>query len=150
MKVQIPIPEGYEIESFDIKTGDVKLKKIQPKNVLDRIKTIDDILEDNMLTWVAFDKQCLDISEDEVAYRLLKLLTKSLNEGWIPDWSNSNEYKYVPFFEMRGPSGFRFHDYVHWSSVSGVGSRLCFKTRPLAEYAGKQFQSVWEQYMIIK
>lgn len=150
MKVQIPIPEGYEIESFDLKTGEVKLKKSQPVDVRERIKTIDDILADNMLTKEAFDKQCLSLSEDEVAYRILKMLARSLNEGWIPDWTNNNEYKYVPYFEMRGPSGFRFGGFGAWSSGSGVGSRLCFKSRPLAEYAGKQFQSVWEQYMTIK
>lgn len=150
MKLQIEIPEGYEIDIESIKTGVAKLKKSQPKNVMERIKTVDDVLEDNMLTKAAFDKQCIDLSEDEVAYRILKLLAKSLNEGWIPNWSDNNEYKYQPWFEMRGSAGFRFYVFDSWISRSYVGSRLCFKTRPLAEYAGRQFQSVYEQFMIIK
>ena len=78
---------------------------------------------------------------------IAELLCKSLNEDWTPDWDNSNEYKYYPWFKM-GSSGFRFGDCDGWDAVSGVGSRLCFKSRKLAEYAGEQFEDVYKQFMI--
>ena len=149
--LKIQIPQGYEIDSFDKLSGELKLKVQQPKKeVTERIKTFDDVLQDNGIDFGHFDYDCNELADDEIAYRKLKLIAKSLNEGWTPDWSNSNEYKYFPWFEMRGSSGFRFDGYDYWNSGSYVGSRLAFKTSKLAEYAGKQFQSIYEQFMIIK
>lgn len=144
--LKIEIPKGFEIASFDKLSGEIRFKET-PKSVFDRIKSVEDVMTDNGLTREQFDESCEGLSPDEVAYRILKLLAKSLNEGWVPDWSNSNEYKYFPWFEMRGSSGFRFGGHGHWYSVSHVGSRLCFRTRELAEYAGKQFQHIYGQFM---
>jgi hypothetical protein len=74
------------------------------------------------------------------------------NDGkeWFPDWTNYSEYKYTPWFDMRGSSGFRFYDYDGWGSHSSVGSRLCFKTRELAEYTGKKFQGLYKDFMVTK
>jgi hypothetical protein len=146
--LKIQIPDGFEIDSFDTKTSEIKLKP-KPKKVTDRIKTVADVLADHGITPEAFSQSCMDLSQDEVGYRLAKLLTKSLNEGWLPDWNNSNEVKYVPWFDMRGSSGFRFGGCDYWRTYSGVGSRLCFKSRELAEYAGKQFEEVYKQFMVI-
>lgn len=35
-------------------------------------------------------------------------------------------------------------------SASFVGSRLCFKSSELAEHAGKNFTSVYKQFMVIE
>jgi len=124
------------------------------KKVTDCIKTIEDVLEDN------------GISEDEHLQKkntllniinmphlywqwIAELLCKSLNEGWVPDWDNSNERKYTPWFKM-GSGGFRYHDYVSWGTYSIVGSRLCLKSSDLAEYAGTQFTEVYENFISIK
>jgi len=143
--LQIEIPDGYEINGFDIKSGKVTLKPV-PKKVTERIKTISDVVMDN--GWDSlehFNQSYSNLEKDERAHLLLKMIAKSLNEGWRPNWDNSNEYKYYPYFDMR--SGFRFDDaYDHWASGSNVGSRLCFKTRELAEYAGKTFESTYKDY----
>ncbi len=83
---------------------------------------------------------------------IARVLNKTANDGqeWKPDWSNYDEYKYYPYFEMRGSSGFRFFVYVNWNSRSDVGSRLCFKTRALAEYSAKQFFEDYKQLMVIQ
>jgi hypothetical protein len=83
------------IDSFDQSTGVIKFKP-KPKPVKERIKTVADILADNGYTQERFDQLCKDLSDDEKAYRLLKLLAVSLNEGWQPDWNNDNQYKYYP------------------------------------------------------
>lgn len=149
--IKIPVPPGFEIESFDKLSGEVKLKaKAKPKDVFERIKSIDDVFADNDLTRGQFDIQCKELETDERAYRLLKLLTKSLNEGWVPDWNNENEAKYYPWFYMGGSRGFRSYVCGHWISGSGVGSRLAFKSSKLAEYAGTQFIEIYKQFMTIK
>ena len=147
--LKIEIPKGFEIDSFDKLSGEIKFKE-KPKKVTERIKTVTDVLADNGLTQDQFDKQCEGRESDEVAYRILKLLARSLNEGWKPNWSNFNEAKYYAWFEMGGSSGFRFLGFVGWRSNSAVGSRLCFKTSELAVHAGKQFSEVYKQFMVIQ
>lgn len=145
--LQIEIPKGFEVESFDMKKGVVKFKET-PKDVKERIKTIDDVLKDNNITQDKLDDMFEYAPEHLKHQCIAELLAKSLNEGWTPDWDDSGEYKYYPWFKM-GSSGFRFHDYDCWHSYSNVGSRLCFKSHDLAEYAGKQFTQLYKQFMII-
>lgn len=146
MKIQIDIPKGFKIKSFDKETGTIQFEE-SPVNIMDRIKTVDDVLKDNGLAISTYDGWQTYQSNDEVAYRLLKLICKSLNEGWEPDWDDHKQEKYSPWFEMGGSSGFRYYYYDDWDSDSTVGSRLCFKSKELAEYAGKQFTEVYKQYM---
>jgi hypothetical protein len=144
--IEIPIPKGHSA-SFDERTGKITFTK-KPQNVLERIKTIDDILADHGIDKRSFELQCDDLEEDEKAYRILKLLVKSLNEGWTPNWDDDSQYKYVPWFYMGGSSGFRYGGYGDWLSSANVGSRLCFKSRELAEYAAKQFTETYKKYML--
>ena len=34
---------------------------------------------------------------DEVAYQKLRIITAALNEGWEPDFTNDDEYRYYPY-----------------------------------------------------
>jgi hypothetical protein len=117
-------------------------KKIFQIEVKDRIKNFDDVLKENEISREDFEKSCNGLEPDEIAYRMAKLVCLAFNEGWIPDWTNSNEYKYYPWFTMGSSSGvgFSYRDYGFWYSGSYVGSRLCFKSRDLAQYAGKLFE----------
>lgn len=152
--LKIEAPDGHEID-FDPESGEVKFKVVKPKSVrsvTERIKLVadaindlgeeDDDVKDYRLLLTLFPRE-----HHLVNHQIAILLTKALNEGWTPDWSNSNEVKWYPWFDMRGPSGFRFHGYDDWRSHSSVGSRLCFKTRELTEYAGKTFTAVYEQFL---
>lgn len=150
--IEIPIPKGHTA-SFDEKTGKITFKEL-PKNVMERIKTIDDALS-----------ALGEFDQDVKAYRklvevfgtgshitsnqLAVCITKALNGGWTPNWDNSSEGKYAPWFYMQsGSSGFRFDDCAAWFSIAAVGSRLCFKTSELAKYAGTQFTEIYKQYML--
>lgn len=84
----------------------------------------------------------------EAQYKMI-VIAEALNEGWIPNWNNYNEYKYYPWFEM-SPSSFAFYvsTYVYASALAGSGSRLKFRTRELAEYAAKQFVDIWKDIQI--
>ena len=35
---------------------------------------------------------------DEIARRQLETITEALNEGWKPNWADTDEYKYYPYF----------------------------------------------------
>jgi len=147
--LKIKIPKGYEVDSFDKLSGEIKFKAKVPQKITDRIKTVEDVVKEFGFSMAGFEEFTEGRSDDEKAYMILVRLAKVLNEGWEPDWSNSNEYKYYPWFEMKGSSGFRFLGNDSWGTFSLVGSRLCFKSRELAEYAGKQFEDVYRKFMVI-
>ena len=120
-------------------------------NAKERFKTIKDVLQYHGQTEKQFNQNCNSLSKDEKAYRLLKMIASALNEGWIPDWSNYSEFKYFPWFDMdtSSASGFAYYGCDDWCSNSNVGSRLCFKSRDLAKYAGQQFEEIYRDFMTI-
>ena len=117
-------------------------KKVFLKDVKDRIKNFDDVLQECNISRESFETSCKGLEPDEIAYRMAKLVCIVFNEGWIPDWTNSSEYKYVPYFNMGSSSGVGFSSYGcdGWATGSIVGSRLCFKSADLAKHAGKLFE----------
>jgi len=87
--------------------------------------------------------------ESTYAYHQLTTIAEVLNEGWEPDYSDGNQYKYYPYFiwneEAAGGPGFSYFVYACAYSRSSVGARLVFKTSDLAVHAGKKFLSIYNQ-----
>ena len=113
------------------------------------------------------------MTEDFIAYLKLRIIVAALNEGWEPKFEKG-EYRYFPWFYLytkeqydelddeekgrcvlRSGSGASasfgfvdvFADYDASVSSTGVGSRLAFRTRELAAYAGRQFIEEWADFM---
>lgn len=90
-----------------------------------------------------------------VANYKLVIIAEAVNEGWQPNWHDSNERKWEPWFNVKAsakkPSGFglSFYGTDYWLTITTVGSRLCFKSRGLAEYAGKKFIKLYEQAYLL-
>jgi hypothetical protein len=80
-----------------------------------------------------------------IAYYKLTIIIRALNEGWEPDFSDWNQWKYWNWFYLNS-EGFGCTA-SHTSTY--IGSRLCFKTRELAEYARKQFRDMYFEYIFI-
>lgn len=124
-------------------------------DIKDRIKTYEDACEELGIKPIKIDNdlipQCQNAKDRAAnyAYHQLTIIARALNEGWEPDWSNSGENKYYPYFlyNAGAGSGFAYFDcgYVH--SYSVVGSRLVFKSSALAIYAGKQFTDIYNQFL---
>lgn len=112
-------------------------------------------------------------SADVMAYLKLRIIAAALNEGWEPKFTK-DEWRYYPYFYLLtkeeyeqlkdedkkccvGRSSFSAYavgGLVYASSGAGsatsntyVGVRLAFKTRELAKYAGKQFLSIWFDFV---
>jgi hypothetical protein len=122
-------------------------KKTFQKKVTDRIKDFDDVLIELNMDPVAFHLGLTNYPADEAAYCKLKLIVQVLNEGWKPDYNDSSEFKYYPWFEWRSGFGFAFGDWTHSDTLTPHGARLCFKTSELAEYAGKQFEGIYREFL---
>lgn len=131
--------------------------------------------KDNIFVKQLAEAECneeLD-APDLLAYLKLRVITAALNEGWTPQFTE-DEYRYYPWFRLltkedydnlseedkgrvvgravygAGADGGLVCAYAgSVSSVSSAsfGSRLVFKTRELAEYAGKQFIDIWADFV---
>ena len=86
-----------------------------------------------------------------IAFYKLTIIIRALNEGWEPNWKNWDENKYYNYFFVRSGSGFVCSGTYCTAadSYADVGSRLCFKSRELAEYALSQFKELYLQYLLI-
>ena len=82
------------------------------------------------------------------AYKLM-VIFKAINNGWRPDWSNWNQYKYYPWFGVLS-SGFGFSSSIYDCaySYSGVGSRLCTDSSEKALYIAEQFQDEYKDFFL--
>ena len=113
------------------------------------------------------------MTEDFIAYLKLRIIVAALNEGWEPKFEKG-EYRYYPWFylytkeeydklddEQKGRCVLRSGNYSfscrgfvssgtnYNASYSYTinGSRLAFRTRELADYAGRQFIEEWADFM---
>ena len=85
-------------------------------------------------------------------YQLI-VIAAALNEGWTPDWSNGEWDKWHPWFDKDDSSSagrFSFDVSDYQRSNSSVGSRLCFKSEELADYAGTQFLELYRELFVIE
>lgn len=110
---------------------------------------------------------------DILAYLKLRIITAALNEGWEPQFT-TDEWRYFPYFylytqeeidamdeEDKHRVVYRSYNYANASggvsfayahsdssdTYANIGSRLAFKTRELAKYAGEQFIEIWADYV---
>ena len=163
MKNSIKI-DGQEVELPQELVDLVKKSIESKKDIKERVKSFEDAFEilcngkstliDEYLT------QCTISTINNYIINLYKLfiIVEALNEGWKPDWNNFYEYKYFPYFSIEKYGGdckgaSAGLDYCY--TLSGatlastyIGSRLCFRTRELSEYAGKQFKDFYEIYYL--
>ena len=113
------------------------------------------------------------ILDDLIAYLKLRIIVSALNEGWEPKFEKG-EYRYFPWFYLYTKeqydelddeekwrcvlrSGYHtvsffgfvycYANYDASSSYTNFGSRLTFRTRELAAYAGRQFTEEWADFM---
>ena len=84
-------------------------------------------------------------------YRLF-IIYKAINNGWVADYTNNNQYKYYPWFQVNSSgSGFDFSDsnFSYDHTYADVGSRLCTDSAEKALYIGKQFSAEYQKYFLI-
>lgn len=171
-KIEIEVPNGKKPEWVN---GVLTLVDEKPKNVMERIKTFEDACNELGIDhneWMQ-DKKELGLEADVIAYLKLRIIAAALNEGWKPQFT-TDEYRYFPWFCLYTQSeidemneedksrvvfrsgnsagaggGVAYAGPGSDSSGTGayIGSRLAFKTRELAEYAGRQFVEIWADYV---
>jgi hypothetical protein len=64
------------------------------------------------------------------------IITAAINEGWQPDYSNSDQQKWFPWYKSSG-RGLVFHVVFFVRTGTCVGPRLVFETSEKAQHAGQ-------------
>lgn len=88
------------------------------------------------------------------AYYKLIVIAQALNEGWEPDWTDEDQEKWFPWFyfdrEKNKTAGFAraYTSYAPAHTNAALGSRLCFKTEALCAYAARQFEPLYEAWIL--
>ena len=129
------------------------------EEITDRVKTYEDACK--VLGVEPINEQnakAQGFRSDEIARRKLETIAAALNEGWKPDWNNTDQYKYYPYFYIqenakgKGSAGLSFASTYNAASnaYADIGSRLCFYASRLARYASNQFTDLYEQILIEK
>jgi hypothetical protein len=90
-------------------------------------------------------KACYDA---EILVEAARKIERENGSGEI-DWSDYNQYKYIPWFKM-SPSSFAFcvTFYGFGFTDAGCGSRLRVLARETAAYLGEKFIEIWENVQL--
>jgi hypothetical protein len=116
----------------------------KPKSFKD-IKTYEDACKElnTIPNWNIYPAD----TQDEIAYKKLKTIAAAINGDWIPDWNNTNQKKWYPYFILSSGFGFSATDCLYVIASTAAGSRLCFESEEKAKYAGTQFKDLYGQFL---
>ena len=122
-------------------------------NITDRVKSFEDACQVLGISTNVPEVKGLPRKHQKaiIANYKLIVIAEALNEGWKPNWQDSDEYKYYPWFDMSNPAGV---GYSYTSSTAShananFGSRLCLKNRELAIYFGQTFTDLFNDSLLL-
>lgn len=92
----------------DVTVFDFTTEEQEYTDICERVKSYADAchvlgISDNEAPEVIADGGLM--RPDEIARRKLETITAALNEGWKPDWNNTDQYKYYPWFYINPGKG---------------------------------------------
>lgn len=122
-------------------------------NITDRVKSFEDACQVLGISTNVPEVKGLPRKHQKaiIANYKLIIIAEALNEGWKPNWQDSDEYKYYPWFDMSNPAGVGYSstdDAASYASAS-FGSRLCLKNRELAIYFGQTFTDLFNDSLLL-
>lgn len=146
-KIEIEIPDGKRAEWVN------NVLTLVDEDVTKRIKTFEDACaelgDEHPLVkeyWGVVNVD-LDITQDLIAHLKLRIITAALNEGWEPTFKRDEKRWYPWFDSLQDELLYAAAFYAGLYSYSSNGVRLAFKSKELAEYAGKQFINIYKNFL---
>jgi hypothetical protein len=123
----------------------------EPKSITDRVNSIDDVLQ---IVGLDKDQETINLLNYNGTNRhirlaratlALSLIATALNEEWVADFTDSNQWKYYVVCRPDG-SGLALHLVGHWYTFTYAGARLAFASDPLARFAFSKFKIYFQEY----
>ena len=122
-------------------------------NITDRVKSFEDACQVLGISTNVPEVKGLPRKHQKaiIANYKLIVIAEALNEGWKPNWQDSDEYKYYPWFDMSNPAGvgYSYTNGTASSTYAYIGSRLCLKNRELAIYFGQTFTDLFNDSLLL-
>lgn len=122
-------------------------------NITDRVKSFEDACQVLGISTNVPEVKGLPRKHQKaiIANYKLIVIAEALNEGWKPNWQDSDEYKYYPWFDMSNPAGVGYSATSNTASntTASFGSRLCLKNRELAIYFGQTFTDLFNDSLLL-
>ena len=122
-------------------------------NITDRVKSFEDACQVLGISTNVPEVKGLPRKHQKaiIANYKLIVIAEALNEGWKPNWQDSDEYKYYPWFDMSNPAGVGHSYTINAASYTNasIGSRLCLKNRELAIYFGQTFTDLFNDSLLL-
>lgn len=122
-------------------------------NITDRVKSFEDACQVLGISTNVPEVKGLPRKHQKaiIANYKLIVIAEALNEGWKPNWQDSDEYKYYPWFDMSNPAGVGYSNTAATASYADAnfGSRLCLKNRELAIYFGQTFTDLFNDSLLL-
>ena len=137
-------------------------EEVFKSNVMDRVKTFEDACRElniDPVKWLE-ENETNKMDAHVLAYLKLCIIAKALRGSWKPNWANTDEWKYYPWFKIvPAVVGFAYDGsklgvsvlystYVASHSYAGCGGALASETEEIAIYFGKQFAEIWKEYLL--
>lgn len=122
-------------------------------NITDRVKSFEDACQVLGISTNVPEVKGLPRKHQKaiIANYKLIVIAEALNEGWKPNWQDSDKYKYYPWFDMSNPAGVGCSYTIRTASLTSalIGSRLCLKNRELAIYFGQTFTDLFNDSLLL-
>ena len=122
-------------------------------NITDRVKSFEDACQVLGISTNVPEVKGLPRKHQKaiIANYKLIVIAEALNEGWKPNWQDSDEYKYYPWFDMSNPAGvgYSYTNNTASRTNANFGSRLCLKNRELAIYFGQTFTDLFNDSLLL-
>ena len=85
----------------------------------------------------------------------LDYIAEYIQDGFVADWGNSDEYKYYPYYWYdKSESAFVFTNTAYYWALTNtntvVGSRLCFPDRETSDFYGKFTEEIQDRLLANK
>lgn len=86
-----------------------------------------------------------------IAYIVLITIIEAMNEGWVADFTDSNQYKYYAYFYVKKEGagfGFSLTGCFYTTTYARTASRLCLNTSTKALLMAERFKQYYIDYLL--
>lgn len=151
------VDKDFILKAYDAACADWKQKlkekfsEVFPKNTSERVKTFEDVISILELKrqeyWIPYNNPSTPQEKSLNAQARLFKIAEAYNEGWKPNWDNSSEYKWFPYYYKSDGSWSVSHD--GWPALLYFPSGLVFKSKELSIDAYNKFKDIFDDYFMV-